>query len=101
MLMQISPSGAMRSATFLPGTRALAYSLSSPVNLKILIVNEDMRSADVQRHVRQAGLLAIAEQRESVDPGRARAAGFIGCLNKPIVQLELHGMLRRLRGQLI
>ena len=53
----------------------------------------------LQRSVRQVPLLAIAECLVSIDPERTRAAGFIGCLAKPVAQLELYGMLRRLRGQ--
>jgi CheY-like chemotaxis protein len=127
----------------------------SPGNPRILIVNEDMRSADslkctlqelgytatltaysarralaavaefspavvildlelpdmtgyqlarrfrshLQRSVRQVPLLAIAEGLVSIDAERTRAAGFIGCLAKPVAQVELCSMLRRLRGQ--
>lgn len=53
----------------------------------------------LQRSVRQVPLLAIAEPLVSVDLERTRAAGFIGCLAKPVAQLELCSMLRRLRGQ--
>ena len=126
----------------------------APGNSRILIVNEDMRSADslkctlqelgytatftaysarralaavaefspaivildlelpdmtgyqlarrfrshLQRYVRQLPLLAIAECPVSIDAERTRAAGFIGCLAKPVAQLELNRMLRRLRG---
>jgi len=52
----------------------------------------------LQRYVRQLPLLAIAECPVSIDAERTRAAGFIGCLAKPVAQLELHSMLRRLRG---
>jgi CheY-like chemotaxis protein len=55
----------------------------------------------LQRFVRQVPLLAIAEHLVSVDAERTRAAGFIGCLAKPVAPLELHGMLRRWRGQCI
>jgi CheY-like chemotaxis protein len=51
----------------------------------------------LQRSVRQVPLLAIAEPLMSIDPERTRAAGFIGCLAKPVVQSELCTMLRRLR----
>jgi CheY-like chemotaxis protein len=51
----------------------------------------------LQLSVRQVPLLAIAEPRVSIDAERTRAAGFIGCLAKPVVQSELCRMLRRLR----
>jgi len=124
----------------------------APGNLRILIVNEDMRSADslkytlqelgysatftaysarralvaavdfspavaildlelpdmtgyqlaqklrshLRGYVRQVPLLAIAERPMSGDLERTRAAGFIGCLTKPVIPLELRNMLRRL-----
>lgn len=123
----------------------------APGNLRILIVNEDMRSADslkctlqelgysatftaysarralvaavdfspavvildlelpdmtgyqlaqklrshLRRYVRQVPLLAIAERPMFGDLERTRAAGFIGCLTKPVMPLELRSMLRR------
>lgn len=51
----------------------------------------------LRRHVRQTPLLAIAEPCMRLDAERMRVAGFIGCLTKPVVQLELRSMLRRLR----
>jgi CheY-like chemotaxis protein len=52
----------------------------------------------LQRFVRQVPLLAIAEPLVSIDRERTLAAGFIGCLAKPVAQSELCSMLRRLRG---
>lgn len=125
-----------------------------PGNLRILIVNEDMRSADalkcalqelgysttftaysarraltvaadyspavvildlelpdmtgyqlahkLRSHlnstVRRVPLLAIAERHVSGTLELTRAAGFIGCLTKPVPHMELHSMLRRLPG---
>jgi CheY-like chemotaxis protein len=127
----------------------------APGNLRILIVNEDMRSADslkstlqelgysatftaysarralvaavdfspavvildlelpdmtgyqlarklrshLRGYVRQVPLLAIAERPLSGDLERTRAAGFMGCLTKPVLPMELRAMLRRLPPQ--
>jgi CheY-like chemotaxis protein len=124
-----------------------------PANLRILIVNEDMRSADslkrtlhdlgyfttftaysarralvaaadfspavalldlelpdmtgyqlaqklrshLQGYVRRVPLLAIAERPLYGDLELTRAAGFIGCLAKPVLPTELDSMLRRLQ----
>jgi len=123
-----------------------------PRNLRILIVNEDMRSADslkrtlqdlgyattftaysarralvaaadffpavvildlelpdmtgyqlarklrshLKSSVRRVPLLAIAERHISGNLELTRDAGFIGCLTKPVLPMELHTMLRRL-----
>jgi len=123
-----------------------------PGNLRILIVNEDMRSADslkctlqelgysttftaysarraltaaadyspavvildlelpdmtgyqlahkLRSHlnstVRRVPLLAVAERHVSGTLELTRAAGFIGCLTKPVLPMELRSMLRRL-----
>jgi CheY-like chemotaxis protein len=125
----------------------------APANLRILIVNEDMRSADslkctlqelgysttftaysarralvaaadfspaialvdlelpdmtgyqlahkirshLKRYVRQVPLLAIAESHVFGDVELTRAAGFIGCLTKPVLPNELRSVLRRLQ----
>ncbi len=125
----------------------------SPGNLKILIVNEDMRCADslkrklqelgyattftaysarralvaaadfspaialvdlelpdmtgyqlalrlrshMKKYVRQVPLLAIAESHVLGDRELARAAGFIGCLTKPVLPMELNTVLRKLQ----
>jgi CheY-like chemotaxis protein len=125
----------------------------APANLRILIVNEDMRSADelkatlhelgyfatftaysarralvaavdfvpavalldlelpdmtgyqlaqklrshLQRRVRQVPLLAIAERPMFGDPQLTRAAGFLGCLTKPVLPVALGSMLRKLQ----
>jgi CheY-like chemotaxis protein len=125
----------------------------APANLRILIVNEDMRSADelkctlhelgyfatftacsarralvaavdfvpavalldlelpdmtgyelaqklrshLQRRVRQVPLLAIAERPMFADPELTRAAGFLGCLTKPVLRVALGTLLRKLR----
>jgi len=124
-----------------------------PANLRILIVNEDMRSADslkctlhelgyfttftaysarralvvaadfspavvlldlelpdmtgyqlayklrshLQHRVRRVPLLAIAERPVFGDAELTRAAGFIGCLSKPVLPLALSRMLRKLQ----
>lgn len=46
--------------------------------------------------VRRVPLLAIAERHVSNNLELTRAAGFIGCLTKPVLPIELHSMLRRL-----
>lgn len=125
----------------------------APANLRILIVNEDMRSADavkctlrelgysttftaysarraliaavdfvpavalldlelpdmtgyqlaqklrshLQARVRQVPLLAIAERPMFGDPELTRAAGFMGCLTKPVLPAALATMLRKLQ----
>jgi CheY-like chemotaxis protein len=125
----------------------------APANLRILIVNEDMRCADSLKHtlqelgysttftaysarralvaaadfspaialvdlelpdmtgyqlahklrshlngrVRQVPLLAVAETHVFANVELARAAGFIGCLTKPVQPLQLSGVLRKLQ----
>ena len=129
---------------------ALAF---APANVRILIVNEDMRSADslkrtlhdlgyfttftaysarralvaavdfspavalldlelpdmtgyqlaqklrshLRHYVRLLPLLAIAERPVLGDVDRTRAAGFIGCITKPVLPMVLNGMLRKLQ----
>jgi CheY-like chemotaxis protein len=124
-----------------------------PANLRILIVNEDMRCADslkrtlhdlgyfttftaysarralvaaadfspaialldlelpdmtgyqlaqklrshLQGCVRRMPLLAIAERLVFGDSELTRAAGFMGCLTKPVLSLELKKMLQKLQ----
>ena len=124
-----------------------------PYNLRILIVNEDMRSADslkrtlqdlgysttftaysarralvaaadfspavaivdlelpdmtgyqlahklrshLKRYVRQVPLLAIAESHVFGDLELTRAAGFVGCLTKPVLPIELNRVLLKLQ----
>ncbi len=126
----------------------------APADLRILIVNEDMRSADSLRRtlrdlgyyttltaysakraldaaadfspsvalldlelpdmtgfqlahrlrshllgsVRRVSLLAVAERLVFGNRELTRAAGFIGCLTKPVMPLELNRMLRRLHA---
>jgi CheY-like chemotaxis protein len=48
-------------------------------------------------HVRKVPLLAISEGHAFGLMGLARAAGFIGCLSKPVLPLELNSILRKLR----
>jgi CheY-like chemotaxis protein len=125
----------------------------APYNLRILIVNEDMRSADslkrtlqdlgysttftaysarraivaaadfspavaivdlelpdmtgyqlahklrshLKRYVRQVPLLAIAESHVFGDLELTRAAGFVGCLTKPVLPIELNRVLLKLQ----
>ena len=124
-----------------------------PANLRILIVNEDMRCADalkrtlhdlgyfttftaysarralvaaadfspavalldlelpdmtgyqlagklrshLQGYVRRVPLLAIAESDVFGNLELTRAAGFVGCLTKPVRPVELNSMLRKLQ----
>jgi CheY-like chemotaxis protein len=125
----------------------------APENLRILIVNEDMRCADslkrtlqelgysttftaysarralaaaadfspgvaivdlelpdmtgyqlahklrshLKRTVREVPLLAIAENHVIRNLELTSAAGFIGCLTKPVLPLELNSVLRKLQ----
>jgi CheY-like chemotaxis protein len=125
----------------------------APYNLRILIVNEDMRSADslkrtlqelgysttftaysarralvaaadfspavaivdlelpdmtgyqlahklrshLKHYVRQVPLLAIAESHVFGDLELTRAAGFVGCLTKPVLPIELNRVLLKLQ----
>jgi two-component system, cell cycle response regulator DivK len=48
-------------------------------------------------YVRQLPLLAIAERAVLGDLERTRAAGFIGCLTKPVLPMVLNDMLRKLQ----
>jgi len=126
----------------------------APSNFRILIVNEDMRSADSLKHtlhdlgyfttftaysarralvaavefspavalldlelpdmtgyqlahrfqshlaksVRQVPLLAIAELAAYGDAQLARAAGFVGCLAKPVPSIGLNALLTQLQA---
>jgi len=45
-------------------------------------------------HVRNMCLLAVAERREVGESDRARAAGFMGCLTKPVPRFELDRLMR-------
>jgi CheY-like chemotaxis protein len=126
----------------------------APSNFRILIVNEDMRSADTLKHtlhdlgyfttltaysarralvaavefspavalldlelpdmtgfqlaqrfrshlsksVRQVPLLAVAELTRYGNAELTRAAGFLGCLNKPVPSKDLDALLSRLQA---
>jgi CheY-like chemotaxis protein len=48
--------------------------------------------------VRRVPLLAVAESVVFGNRELARAAGFAGCLTKPVMPMELNGLLRRLHG---
>lgn len=52
--------------------------------------------AHSRRHVRKIHLLAIAERPLFANDELARAAGFIGCLTKPVPRMELHRLMRTL-----
>ena len=51
----------------------------------------------IQRYVRQVPLLAIAERSVFGDLELTRAAGFMGCLAKPVPPMALNAMLGRLQ----
>lgn len=51
----------------------------------------------LRRYVREVPLLAIAERDVFGDLELTRAAGFIGCLTKPVLPLPLSRMLRKLQ----
>lgn len=152
--MQIhSAALANRSLLSMPHEDLAQLSLA-PADLRILIVNEDMRSADslkctlgelgyhttltaysakralavmadfspsvalldlelpdmtgfqlahkLQSHllrcIRRVPLLAIAERLVFANTELARAAGFVGCLTKPVRRIELNRALRGLQG---
>jgi CheY-like chemotaxis protein len=48
--------------------------------------------------VRRVPLLAIAESLVFGNRALARAAGFVGCLTKPVIPMELNTLLRGLHG---
>ncbi len=150
--MQTHSLAALRSRSFESHVPVPTLAVG-PASLRILIVNEDMRSADslkralhelgyfttftaysakralvaaedfspavalldlelpdmtgyqlahrlrshLQGCVRRMPLLAIAERLVSGDAELTRAAGFMGCLTKPVQLRELNGMLRKLQ----
>jgi CheY-like chemotaxis protein len=53
----------------------------------------------LQGCVRRVPLLAVAEGPAFGNVELARAAGFAGCLTKPVMPMELSTMLRRLQGR--
>lgn len=53
--------------------------------------------AHLRGHVRKVPLLAISERHVSGHVELARAAGFLGCLTKPVRALELNSILRKLQ----
>lgn len=151
--MQIQ--AALRSSLPLIPCADLSQLNLTPADLRILIVNEDMRSADrlkdvllelgysttltaysakralvaaadfspsvalldlelpdmtgfqlarkLRSHlsggVRRVPLVAIAERRLFGNDELTQAAGFIGCLTKPVLSGELNSVLRRLQGR--
>jgi CheY-like chemotaxis protein len=151
--LQTHSLAAQRRPSFVSSYQVPALAFE-PANLRILIVNEDMRSADslkctlhdlgyfttctaysarralvaaadflpavvivdlelpdmtgyqlasklrshLQGHVRRVPLLASAERPAFGDAALTRAAGFMGCLTKPVLPLELNRMLSRLPG---
>ena len=48
--------------------------------------------------VRRVPLLAVAENIVFGNRALARAAGFVGCLTKPVIPMELNNLLRGLHG---
>ena len=50
-------------------------------------------------HVREIQLLAVAECSVSGDDDRTRAAGFMGCLTKPVPTLELRRLMETVGGR--
>jgi two-component system sensor histidine kinase EvgS len=52
----------------------------------------------LERHIRQMPLLAIAERPRFGNFELTRAAGFIGCLSKPVLPVELNSILRKLQS---
>jgi CheY-like chemotaxis protein len=56
----------------------------------------DKLRSHLQGYVRRVPLLAIAERPMFGNLELTRAAGFIGCLSKPVLPIELNSMLHRL-----
>jgi CheY-like chemotaxis protein len=52
----------------------------------------------LERHIRQMPLLAIAESPRFGNFELTRAAGFIGCLSKPVLPVELNTILRKMQS---
>jgi PleD family two-component response regulator len=49
----------------------------------------------IRSKVRLVSLIAVAERHVFGTSDLARAAGFIGCLTKPVPRVELNGLLRK------
>jgi CheY-like chemotaxis protein len=80
------------AADFFPAVAILDLELPDMTGYQLA---HKMRS-HLQRHVRQLPLLAIAERPAFGDLELTRAAGFIGCLNKPVLPMALNNLLRKL-----
>jgi CheY-like chemotaxis protein len=50
----------------------------------------------IRSHVRRVSLIAVAERDIFGTGDLARAAGFVGCLAKPVPRIELNSLLRKL-----
>jgi CheY-like chemotaxis protein len=143
---------ALKSSSLSTAREGVPQLFLTPADLRILIVNEDMRSADLLKHtlgelgyyttltaysakralaaaadfspsvalldlelpdmtgfqlahrlrshllrcVRRVPLVAVAERRVLANAELTRAAGFLGCLTKPVMPMELNNLLRRL-----
>lgn len=152
--MQIHSAAASNRPPFLVADADIPELGLAPADLRILIVNEDMRSADSLRRtlrelgyyttltaysakraldaaadfcpsvalldlelpdmtgyqlarrlrshlltfVRRVPLVAVAEKRVLGNTELTRAAGFAGCLTKPVMPRALGGMLQRVHG---
>lgn len=80
------------AADFSPAVALLDLRLSDMTGYELA---QKLRS-HLQRYVRQMHLLAIAERRVFGDAALTRAAGFTGCLTKPVPPMMLNTMLRKL-----
>lgn len=152
--MQVHSAAVVNRRPFWNADEGFAELSLAPADLRILIVNEDMRSADslkcalrelgyhtmltaysakraldvaadfspsvalldlelpdmtgfqlahrlrshLSRSVRQVPLLAVAETLVFGNRELAQAAGFVGCLTKPVIAMELNRLLRGLHS---
>lgn len=152
--MQIQSAAVAKRTSFLVTDYDFPPQSLAPADLRILIVNEDMRSADSLKHalgelghhttltaysarraldaaadfspsvvlldlelpdvtgfqlarqlrshvlgrIRRVPLLAVAERLVLANVELTHAAGFLGCLTKPVMPKELSSMLRKVRG---
>jgi len=81
------------AADFFPAVALLDLELPDMTGYQLA---QKMRS-HLQVHVRQVPLLAIAERQAFGDIELTRAAGFMGCLAKPVLPSALNNLLRKLQ----
>jgi CheY-like chemotaxis protein len=82
------------AADFCPSVALLDLELPDMTGFQLA---HKLRSHLLSR-VRRVPLLAIAEGPVFRNRELTRAAGFIGCLTKPVIPMELNGLLWKLHG---